>query len=463
MVVGSLIQFLQVVILARLLAPEDFGVFALTLVFIRFCQPLVEMGFGSAIIQKKELSQVEISTLFWVNLMLGMSFFVVLYFSAPFIANYFDEPLLQKLLPFISLVFLIGPFGFQQQALLQKNFIFGALTFSNLSGLAGEFLTSVLLAWKGYGVWSLAFGYLAKIILQNLIVVFVGWLRYGFMPRFKFDYHKAKPLIRFGFFESGSLLTNFISANIDKIIIGKILGTGALGIYTIIWELIMVPIGRINPIFTKIAFPIFSKIQDHSDKLKSWYEKLSKVILLVNTPIYILLSFFAFEALTIFYGDEWAVGATTLSWMAIVVWIKAFGNPGAVVILAKGKSEIGFFWNLAWAAVVSVLVFGLLCFYPKLEAVGWAQLIGIAPMTAIWHLAVKQTGKFGYSTVIRNFFRITGLNILALIPVIILTVLSPVSGLNALLFGSAIFVSSYILLLYTFEKQFLFYLYKTYR
>jgi O-antigen/teichoic acid export membrane protein len=224
----------------------------------------------------------------------------------------------------------------------------------------------------------------------------------------------------------------------------------------------MVPIGKINPIFTKIAFPLFSSLQGHSEKLKTWYEKLSKVILLVNTPIYFLLSFLSFETLAVFYGSSWTMGASTLSWMAIVVWIKAFSNPGAVVILAKGKSEIGFYWNLAWAFVVSTMIWVCLQMYPELSTVGWAQLTGLLPLSVVWHIAVKSVGKFSYGKVSANFFRITLYNIFALSFSITALYFFPLPGLQALLLGTFAFGFVYIVIILIFEKRFILQLYKMY-
>ncbi|MEZ5059867.1 MAG: oligosaccharide flippase family protein, partial [Saprospiraceae bacterium] len=224
MVGGSLLQFLQIVILARILSPEEFGQFSLTLVFIRFCNPLIELGFGSAVIQKQNISKTELSTLFWINLALGILFFLMLQGTAGWFSGFFDEAFLKDLLPFIAIGFLIAPWGFQQQALLQKNFVFNYLTIANLASIATDFVVSVVLALKGFGVWSLAYGYLAKVLVSALLHFIFGFLSLHSYPILSFDLNSSKRLIRFGIYETGSLLMNNLGPIADKIIIGKLLG-----------------------------------------------------------------------------------------------------------------------------------------------------------------------------------------------------------------------------------------------
>jgi O-antigen/teichoic acid export membrane protein len=455
MVGGSLLQFLQIVILARILSPEEFGLFSLALVFIRFCNPLIELGFGSAVIQKQDISKTELSTLFWINLILGVLFFLILQGTAGWFSGFFEETFLKELLPFIAIGFLIAPWGFQQQALLQKHFVFNLLTIANLSSIAIDFVVSIVLALKGFGVWSLAYGYLAKVLVSALLHFLFGFFSLRSHPSWQFDWKASKKLIRFGFFETGSLLTNYISANIDKLIIGKLLGTAALGIYTIIWELIMVPLGRLNPIFTKIAFPVFSKIQEDSNVLKSWYEKLSKVVVLVNTPIYLMLAYLSYETLLHFYGAEWISGSGVLSWMAVVGWIKSISNPGAVVILARGRSEVGFYWNLGWAILIGILLYGFISWRPDLISVGWAQFLGLAISIWIYHLAVSRVGNFSYERVLKNISIGLVWAILALVPISVIHSFGIFDSFWGFLLSIGLFSGIYVWIVLTFEKRFI--------
>ncbi|MEZ5058299.1 MAG: oligosaccharide flippase family protein [Saprospiraceae bacterium] len=190
------------------------------------------------------------------------------------VLGFFDEAFLKDLLPFIAIGFLIAPWGFQQQALLQKNFVFNYLTIANLASIATDFVVSVVLALKGFGVWSLAYGYLAKVLVSALLHFIFGFLSLHSYPILSFDLNSSKRLIRFGIYETGSLLMNNLGPIADKIIIGKLLGIPALGVYTIVWDLITIPYGKINPIFTKMAFPIFSKLHFLKENLSKWYNIL---------------------------------------------------------------------------------------------------------------------------------------------------------------------------------------------
>ncbi|MCB0662343.1 MAG: MOP flippase family protein [Saprospiraceae bacterium] len=396
MIGGSLLQFLQVVILARLLDPADFGVFALTLVFIRFCQPLVELGFGAAIIQRQELRQIEISTLFWLNFLLGMLFFFLLYAFSPWVADWMEAPILSSLLPVIALGFLIVPLGIQPQAFLQKKFHFKSLTLVGLLSFAVDFLLSIGFALKGYGAWSLVAGYLGRLIINTVGMLWAGYAHMDLRPKFQFNVSESRGLIKFGLFETGSLLSNLAGPGIEKLIIGKLLGTTVLGVYAIIWDLITIPYGKVNPILTKVAFPLMSKFSDSEEELRKWYQLLFKGILLINIPIYAVLITFPTEVLQIGFGEQWVPGAYCLRLMGIYGLFRALMHPGATLLLSLGKTNVSFLWNLIWLAGSLTVLIILLQYFPELNTIGVSYLLSLMLFYWIWIYLLVKHGKINW-------------------------------------------------------------------
>lgn len=398
MIGGSLLQFLQVVILARLLQPEDFGLFALTLVFIRFCQPLVEMGFGSAIVQKKGVGQVEVSTLYWMNIFLGFSFFLILYLCAPILANLAGERMLQTYLPVIAIGFLILPFGIQPQAFLQRHLIFKVLSLASLFSILTEFILSICFALLDYGVWSLVIGYLGKVIVHTILMILFGNGKMDFSPKFQFNYRASKALIRFGLYETGSLFTNLAAPGLTKLIISKFLGVGTLGIFTIIWDLVTLPYGKLNPVLTRVAFPTMSRLTGLKEKMGKWYQYLFKGILFINLPIYALLVSFPEEVLYFGLGEEWIAGAVCLRLMGIYGFFRGLMHPGATLLISLGKTNITFAWNLVWLVGSVFVLFVMLYYFPTLDAVGYAYLVSLILFYWVWLYIVNRFGNIKWSS-----------------------------------------------------------------
>ena len=379
-----LFQLAQMIILARLLAPEVFGLMAMVLVVIRICNPIVEAGLLQAVIYKQDLNQKDLSTLYWVNILLGLSVFFIVNSIRFGVADFFLEPALAPYIFWTSLVFLIGPWGQQFQGLLSRDLRFDILAIIQIISQLIEFTLSVTLAYMGWGIMALIFGYLSRIGISSLCYIFFGLKIHT--PVLYFKISRVSGLIRFGLFEAGNQLANLASTQVDKVLIGRLLGAELLGLYTIAWELIVFPIARINPIITKVAFPVYARLQHETARLSRYYRRAVSTLLLINVPALLGMAVVAEEFLEVFYGPTWTPAATALSILALTGILKTLGNPSGGILLAKGRSDVGFYWNIAWTAFLIVFIGLFLYFQPTLEMAASAQLI--AALTIGWILAL---------------------------------------------------------------------------
>ncbi|MCB0640830.1 MAG: oligosaccharide flippase family protein, partial [Phaeodactylibacter sp.] len=233
---------------------------------------------------------------------------------------------------------------------------------------------------------------------------------------------RVRDLIRFGLFEAGNQLANLASTQVDKILIGRLLGAEMLGLYTIAWELIVFPIARINPIITKVAFPVYARLQHAPARLSRYYRRAVSILLLVNVPALLGMALVAGEFLEVLYGKPWVPAAGALSILALTGILKTLGNPSGGILLSRGRSDIGFYWNLAWTAFLVLFIGAFLFIRPTLQMAASAQLIAALTIGWIWHYLVYRFGKVRYAPILRDLLLIL---LLAMPMVLVLLLIDP--------------------------------------
>ncbi|MDD2886296.1 MAG: MOP flippase family protein [Aliarcobacter sp.] len=354
-VITTVLQLLQLAILARFLEPSAFGLMALVMVVTGFSQAFLDMGISNAIIHKQQISKEQLSTLYWVNVLAGFLLFCIVAFIAPFISNFYNVPELTNLIIIVGLTFVIQPFGQQFMVLWQKEMRFSEMAKIDVSNKFISLVVSVYFAYKGYGVYSLVYGTLAGVIIQTILFMFKGLKEYK--PSFIFKIKEIKEFLSFGLFQMGEKTINYFNSQIDNILIGKLLGMEALGIYSISKQLIMRPAQIINPIITKVTFPTMSKVQDDTERLKNIYLKTMNYLSSVNFPIYAFLFVMAPDLVPLIFGNKWNETIIIVQILSIFGAIRSTGNPISSLVLAKGKANWGFYWNLGLFFYVPVGIF----------------------------------------------------------------------------------------------------------
>jgi len=352
--VVTTLRFITLAILARLLFPADFGLMGMIMVVIGFAQAFADMGLSNAIIQRQDVPENHLSSFFWINVFIGILLFICILLIRPLVVIYFKEARLSNLLIFAAFIILITPAVQIFIPLLKKELKIKTLSKIEIAGMVVYSVSAIGLALAKFGVLSLILGQLNRSLFTIGILFFI--FRKIWLPRFHFSIKEIKSYLSFGFFQMGERVINYLSANIDYIIIGRLLGPTALGFYTLAYQIVIFPLTRINPVITKVAFPTFSKIQDDNPRMRKGYCKVINYISVLTFPVLAGMLMVAPEFIRLVYGAKWEPSIIILQILCLVGVFKSLGNPISSVLLAKGRADIGFYLNVFAVIMVSVAV-----------------------------------------------------------------------------------------------------------
>lgn len=345
------IQFFQLTIVARLLSPADFGLMAMVMAVLGFAQIFTDMGIGGAVIHRQENSPNELSSLFWLNVAAGAVVFLLLVAATPLVVSAFDEPRLGSLLPTVAVLFLISSYGQLFQLLLQKELQFAMLARIELFSAAAGAAVAIGCAIEGFGVYSLAFGQLAMASVTTVCAAAIGW--HDWRPTFHFRTHDIRPYLRFGLFQLGNRGVNFLVSRVDQVIVGTTLGASTLGLYNLAWNLAVMPATKINPILTRVAFPVFAKVQLDNERLKRGYLTLVWLLATTNGPILVGGAVVAGSLIPLVFGAQWAPMVPLFQILAFVGLSRSIVNPVGTLVLAKGQPDLEFKLNV-WFLILQI-------------------------------------------------------------------------------------------------------------
>ena len=322
---------------------------AMAQIAMGFAQSYADMGISNALIYQQSLSQAQRSSLFWLNLAAGIALFLIVSAAAPAVAHLFHAAELAGLLRWTAVLFIITPFGQQFQALLEKDLHFGVLAAIDIAALLAGFTVAVCCAIAGKGVYSLVWAQLAYATMKSLSLVAAKWS--DGRPSLHWDRRDLRGFLGFGFYQMGERSINFFSERMDQIIIGSLLGAQGLGFYSLAFNLAIVPIARVNGIFTRVAFPVFSKVGDDAALLRRGYLKLLEVIAFVNFPLLLGLAAVAPTLMPVAFGKTWEPAIPLVQILALVSLLRATGNPVGALLLSRGRADWGFYWNILHLAL----------------------------------------------------------------------------------------------------------------
>lgn len=337
-------QFVQLVVLANVLEPADFGLFAIARIILGLAASVADVGINNAIIHSQTVTREQLSTLYWLNIGVGLCLLLVLFGSRQFFVNFYGEPALAPLFFWIGLNFVVSPIGHQFQSLMEKEILFREICFIQIFANLLSTCLAIACAFLDYGVFALVWGYLLRTIVCAFGFAIYGWCTWP--PKFYFSFSKIRFFLEFGFYQMGERLVNYFSANVDYIIIGSFFGSTVLGVYVFAYELVLRPLQVVNPVVGKVAFPVFSKKQSSDDNLRYAYTELLKLLASIMVPIFVFVFFAAPSFVPLFFSTNWNSSVSLIQILCFVGFFKAIGNPSGAIILAKGRADLGFYWNI---------------------------------------------------------------------------------------------------------------------
>lgn len=330
------LQFVVGIILARLLLPEQFGLIAMLTIFMAVAQVFLDSGFGAALIQKQNITQKDICSIFYFNILVGMVAAGCLCGLAPWVAAFYEQPMLRPLLRVLSIVLVINAFGLVQSVLLRKALDFKtetkvSLVASLLSGIIG-----VTMAYWGFGVWSLVTQQFSAAAFRTSLL----WFYTIWRPNWMFSLQSLQAMFGFSSKLLCTSLLNTIFNNIYYLVIGKLFSPMALGYYTRADNLQKLPSMTLSSVIVRVTFPVFSSIQDDPERIKRGMKKALTTLVLVNFPLMIGLAVVARPLVIVLLTEKWLPCVPFLQLLCLVGLVYPLQLINMNVLQALGRADL---------------------------------------------------------------------------------------------------------------------------
>ncbi|MDB5342811.1 MAG: rane protein involved in the export of O-antigen and teichoic acid [Schlesneria sp.] len=342
-------------ILARLLTPEDFGIVAMVTVITGFAELFKDAGLSTATVQRQNITQGQVSALFWINVVISCLIAALTALMAPAIAWVYREPRLLAVTLVLSVTIIFGGLAVQHQALLRRNLRFKELAIIEVSSMFLGLVVAVVMAYLNFHYWALigmtAMTAFATAVLSTMIS---GW-RPG-LPRRNTG---VRPMLRFGGGLAAFNVLSYVNRNADNMVAGMVLGSTALGLYSRAYTLMLMPFYHINTPLTGIVVPTLSRLQSEPRKYAAVYLEMLALLACVSTPIVALLFVAAEDVIALFLGSEWKQAVPLFRYLAPAALCGTFSVAPYWLCVTLGRSNISLRWGLVSApAMLATFIVG---------------------------------------------------------------------------------------------------------
>lgn len=386
-VYGMVIQLLRIAILTRLLEKSDFGIVAIAAMVISFTDIFSDLGFTVAIIHKQDVTKNQFSSLYWMNLFTSTVLFAGVALISPIFSRFYHEPILTTIIPLLGIQIFLNAFGKLFQTIKTRNLEFKFLSIVKMASYTIGFIATTILAYLGFGVYSLVIGQLVQVAINQLCYTIAGTKEIKIS--FHFNYGEISEFIKIGIYQLGANFLDFVSNKIDVFLIGRFFGMADLGIYNLAKDLILKPKQIIATLINSVVSAAFAKIQSNLALVRETYTKMADVVSFITVPIYILMAVYAEPIVTIVYSADYLEVASLLRILSFVGLLSSIDSLAATIIMAFGRTEIGFIWTTV--RVVLSIVMILIASSMSIYAVAYGLLIvSILSFILYWRFAIYQ-------------------------------------------------------------------------
>lgn len=330
------IQFLIMIIMARLLSPSDYGLVGMLTVFIAIAQSLIDSGFSQALIRKQDRTETDNSTVFYFNIGVGICIYLLFYLIAPYVSWFYDVPELTTIMRVVSLGVIFNSFSVVQRALLTIKIDFKTQAKASLIAAILSGVTGITMAYKGFGVWAIVTQQLVNLGLNtSLLWVFAGW-----RPKGRFSKKSFHELFNFGSKLLISGILDTLYRNIYLITIGKLFTASKLGYYTRAQQFSDFPSSNLTGVLQRVTYPILCKIQNDKDKLAQAYRKFLRVSAFLIFPLMVGLSAVAEPFILLLLKEQWHFAAIILQIICFAAMWYPIHAINLNLLQVEGRSDL---------------------------------------------------------------------------------------------------------------------------
>jgi len=371
--ISQIYSWVITILIARVLTPNDYGLMDMATIFTAYIAIFNELGLGAAIIQRKDVNENELSSLFWFVSLIGIVFAISSIIIAYPTAWLFDETRLIPITQLVSLVFVITALMIIPLNILNRNAEFKIIGFIELIAKLTASTAMLLIAYNGGGVWTLIWGTIILKLTQTILMYyFVKW-----RPKFHFNLNEIKPYMKFGLNIAGTRSVNYITNKADRFFAGKFLGATSLGYYSFAIQLASLPTEKIVSIIQRVTFPLFSRYQDNIEDFKYYYLKVIKLVALLTFPLYIGGAYLGNNLIPLILGEKWVPIIDIfiiLSISQIFISILTFNK---IALNALGLPHKNFYYSLIIAIFLSISFYLASQFNIFVMTIPWITILPI--------------------------------------------------------------------------------------
>lgn len=337
---NGFVGFIISIVLARLLTPSDYGLIGMLAIFLALSSVIIDSGFGMALIQKKNRTEVDLNTVFLFNIFISTVCYIILFFCAPFIAAFYKTPLLINLLRVLGLNLIINSFNSIQRTQLAIKIDFKTTTEVSFSGSVIGGIIGIVMAYTGFGVWALV----AQSITRTIFSTIVLWFSSKWRPLFIFSFTSLKELFKYG---SKLLFAGIYAITLDNlyyIVIGKMYEAKELGIYTRAKQLPEYISSTLNSVINSVTFPLLCSINGDKERMISVYSKMLSMTAFVIFPVMTLLSILSHSFVSVVLTEKWIAVVPLMQWLGFTRMMTPISALNLNILKASGRSDL-FLWT----------------------------------------------------------------------------------------------------------------------
>ncbi|MDQ1539683.1 MAG: hypothetical protein QOH29_409 [Actinomycetota bacterium] len=353
---GYALQIVTTAVLARLVAPKDFGLLSEALTVTAFATQMQTLGLSQAVVQRAKLTHGQLSNLFWVNAGAGVVLALLVVASAPLVAGFYGNHALIGVVAALAVSYVIAGLGVQHAALMSRRMKFRAIAVRSFVPRLLAGVAAIVAALLGAGYWALV---IQQIVGVFFFVVFV-WTAIDWRPSRPTRGTGVRPLLRFGAGVSIANILYYFSSNADTILVGRVLGTGPLGLYARAYNLFLVPLRQIHGPLGNVVQPVMSAIVGEPERYRAFYRRMLGAITMVGMPGVVFLAVMSREIIVVVLGHRWVGAAEPFRWLAVAGFLQMVSRTFTWLFTTSGRSRAMAIWAGVSAPVaVASFVVGL--------------------------------------------------------------------------------------------------------
>lgn len=330
--VNFLLRIIFIMVMARLLSPQEFGIVAMVVTVTGIYELFTSTGLSTATIQRETITHQQISTLFWVNLLVGGVLALVCIASAPLLVKFYHEPRLFWVTVVMGAGFFVNALGIQHSALLQRDLRYVRITAIELSAQLCSMSVGIGMALAGYGYWAL----IGSTLMAPAFTTVAVWIVTGWRPGAPKLDADVKSMLGFGGIMTINGVVIYIAYNLDKLLIGRVWGADALGLYSRAYQVINIPTGNINAAVGGITFAALARLQSDPPRFRNYFLKAYTLVISMTAPVTIFSAIFAVDLIRVLLGSQWGHAVPIFQLLTPTVLIFGIINPIGWLMYANG-------------------------------------------------------------------------------------------------------------------------------